>query len=129
MDKSTGEPLIVNGRTIVRNIEIEPEEACGEAEMLFEFDASNLGGAKLVVFETVKRENNTVISHEDIDDVDQTVDVYLPPPDTGLFTTPKASTVEGKNEASPVFIIGTLVAIVGFGYTIYRITARRKFLR
>ena len=62
MDKSTGEPLLINGETVENSIELRSETECGQTEMIFTFDASELGGKELVVFETLYYKDDITIS-------------------------------------------------------------------
>ena len=131
MDKSTGEPLLVNGEKIEGAVEIEPTEACGTAEMLFHFDATGLQGKELVVFEKLyifgednPDEDEPIITHEDINDENQAVIVYMPTPNTGRFTAKDGDGRIGEFILAPAAI----VVVVG-GYGIYRASARKRFLR
>lgn len=131
MDKSTGEPLLVNGEKIEGAVEIEPTEACGTAEMLFHFDATGLQGKELVVFEKLyifgednPDENEPIITHEDINDENQAVIIYMPTPDTGRFTAKDGDGRMGEFILAPV----SIVIVVG-GYGICRASARKRFLR
>lgn len=131
IDKATGEPLLVDGNKIEGAIEIEPTEACGTAEMLFHFDATGMEGKEVVVFERLyifKAETNDegdpIIVHEDPNDEAQTVFIYLPPPNTGHFTSKEGDGQITGSILAPVVII-TLVG----GYGIYRATAKKRFLR
>ena len=49
--------------------------ACGTVNMIFNFDASGLAGHELVVYETVKQNNQTIITHQDDSDANQTVNI------------------------------------------------------
>ncbi|MBR2543941.1 VaFE repeat-containing surface-anchored protein [Candidatus Saccharibacteria bacterium] len=131
MDKSTGEPLLVNGEKVEGAVEIEPTEACGTAEMLFHFDATGLQGKELVVFEKLyifgednPDEDEPIITHEDINDENQAVIVYMPTPNTGRFTAKDGGGRIGEFILAPAAI----VVVVG-GYGIYRASARKRFLR
>ena len=131
IDKATGEPLLVDGNKIEGAVEIEPTEACGTAEMFFHFDATGMEGKEVVVFERLyifKAETNDegdpIIVHEDPNDEAQTVFIYLPPPDTGRFTSKEGDGQIADSILAPVVII-TLVG----GYGIYRATAKKRFLR
>lgn len=131
MDKSTGEPLLVNGEKIDGAVEIEPTEACGTAEMLFHFDATGLQGKELVVFEKLyifgednPDEDEPIITHEDINDDNQAVIIYMPTPNTGRFTAKDGDGRMGEFILAPV----SIVIVVG-GYGICRTSARKRFLR
>ena len=130
MNKATGEPLLVNGEKIEGAAEIEPTEACGTAEMLFHFDATGLQGKELVVFEKLyifgednPDEDEPIITHEDINDDNQAVIVYMPTPNTGHFTAKDGGGRIGEFILAPAAI----VVVVG-GYGIYRASARKRFL-
>lgn len=77
MDKSTGKPLLVNGKEVTARREFTPETADGVIEMEFTFTADGLSGKELVVFENLylKDTNTLVADHADINDADQTVSV------------------------------------------------------
>ena len=131
IDKATGEPLLVDGNKIEGAMEIEPTEACGTAEMLFHFDATGMEGKEVVVFERLyifkaetSDEGDPIIVHEDPNDEAQTVFIYLPPPNTGHFTSKEGDGQITGSVLAPVAII-TLVG----GYGIYRATAKKRFLR
>ena len=129
MNKATGEPLLINGKKIEGAMEIEPTESCGEAEMIFHFDATGLQGTEVVVFERLYEfvdggdEGDPVIVHEDINDLAQSVIIYLPPPNTGESTT------EGGSVKGTKFIVAPALAVLGIGgYVAYRVIAKKRFL-
>ena len=129
MNKATGEPLLINGKKIEGAMEIEPTESCGEAEMVFHFDATGLQGTEVVVFERLYEfvdggdEGDPVIVHEDINDLAQSVIIYLPPPNTG------ESTAEGGSVKGTKFIVAPALAVLGIGgYVAYRVIAKKRFL-
>ena len=70
-DKETGESIGVTAETT-----FTPEEAGGTVEVVFEFDASDLGGKTLVAFETLYFEDVEIAVHADIEDDRQTI--YVP---------------------------------------------------
>ena len=70
-DKESGESIGVTAETT-----FTPEEADGTVEIVFEFDASELGGKTLVAFETLYFEDVQIGVHADIDDERQTI--YVP---------------------------------------------------
>ena len=75
MDKSTGEPLLINGQTVENTIPVTPDSDCGTAVMTFEFDSSSIAGKSVVVFEKLYYDNEVKHSHENINDDDQTIDI------------------------------------------------------
>lgn len=82
MNRETGEPILVNGQTVENSIEVTPEhddcEIGDDVDMEFVFDGTGYGGEKLVVFETLYYGETEMISHEDLEDDSQTVEmVYI----------------------------------------------------
>lgn len=82
MNRETGEPFLVNGEPVENSIEVIPEhddcEVGDDAEMEFVFDGTGYGGEKLVVFESLYYGDTEIITHEDLDDDFQTVEmVYI----------------------------------------------------
>lgn len=76
MDKSTGEPLLVNGKTVESQVALKSETDCGTIDMFFTFDSTGLGGKDLVVFEKLYYGEDLLTSHEDLDDEEQTINVF-----------------------------------------------------
>lgn len=82
MNRETGEPILVNGQTVENSIEVTPEhddcEIGDDVDMEFVFDGTSYGGEKLVVFETLYYGETEMVSHEDLEDDFQTVEmVYI----------------------------------------------------
>lgn len=79
MDKATGGALTVDGSTITAETTFTPESSTGSVELeLGPFDATELGGHDLVVFEEVYRSDDldtVVAEHKDLEDERQTVTV------------------------------------------------------
>ena len=73
---SAGNALMVNGRTITASTEFTPTTPNGSVDVTFNFDASEIGGRKLVFYEYLELDGDTVASHTDISDTDQTI--YVP---------------------------------------------------
>ncbi len=79
MDKTTGEPVLVNGEQVTSSATFTPEQSSGSVEVVFEFDGSGLTrGSQLVAFETLFEDGVELAAHADIDDEDQTVLVAEP---------------------------------------------------
>ena len=89
MDQATGKPVKVNGKELTAETQFKAEKANGSVDVTFTFDASGLGGHKLVVFETMTnaQTNAIVAEHKDLKDKNQTITVTTTPkttkPDTG----------------------------------------------
>ena len=127
MDKSTKQPLKVDGQTVTAEAKFTPDKADGSADVTFTFDASALGGHDVVVFEELhkrgvdadgKVEDTLVAEHKDIDDEGQTVHVS---------ETPEGSTY-GKTGGN-AYILPVTVAILcvlAGGAAFYAVRNRRK---
>ena len=75
MDKTTGEPLLINGEQVTKEVIFTPEKADGSVEMTFTFDGSALAGKTVVAFEDCLRDGKEVAVHHDITSKEQTVDI------------------------------------------------------
>lgn len=77
MDKETKKNILSRGNPVTAEVEFTPDSADGTVDVMFEFDATGLGGHDVVAYEHLRNlETNTIIaSHEDIEDEDQTVHV------------------------------------------------------
>lgn len=76
MDKTTGEPLLVNGKELRVEKAFTAKNAAGTVTLTFTLDASALKGTTVVVFETIYYNGKGVAVHADINDHDQSV--YFP---------------------------------------------------
>ena len=94
MDKSTGEPLLVNEQQITAELEFTPTTSEGTVELTYTFDGSALAGKSVVVFEDLYQDENAVASHADINDEGQTVTFGQPE----IRTT---ATIDGVKTAVP----------------------------
>lgn len=82
IDKSTGEPLLVDGEEIRSSFTFKPDTSDGEITVAFVFDASGLtSAAEIVVFESLYRDDIEIAVHADIHDDGQTVIIAPPVPD------------------------------------------------
>lgn len=76
MDKSTGEPLEIGGKTFTNTLSVTPETECSTATMTFDVDTSGIAGKQIVAFQSLIASDGTVlVSHDDIDDPAQTITV------------------------------------------------------
>lgn len=73
MDKETGEPLLVDGKEVTSEMKFTPSDVKGTVYMDFVFNATGLTGKKVVVFETLYRNDKEVATHTDITDEGQTI--------------------------------------------------------
>lgn len=92
MDKTTGEPLLINGEEIRSDVIFIPETANGSVVVTFTFDSKFIkADTDIVVFETLYYAERELAVHADIEDEGQTVTVHIPE----IGTT---ATAEGKKE-------------------------------
>ena len=94
MDKSIGEPLLVNEQQITAELEFTPTTSEGTVELTYTFDGSALAGKSVVVFEDLYQGENVVASHADINDEGQTVNFGKP-------TIGTTATIDGEKSAVP----------------------------
>ena len=94
MDKTTGEPLLVNEQQVTAELEFTPTSAQGTVELTYTFDASALSGKSVVVFEDLYQDESLVASHADINDEGQTISFGQPK----IGTT---ATIDGEKTAQP----------------------------
>ena len=80
MDKKTGEPLLVDGKKVTASTTFTaptPEDGAkyvsGTVDVTFKFDGSSLANKTVVVFEDMIHKGNSVFTHADINDKEQTV--------------------------------------------------------
>lgn len=73
MDKSTGKPLLIDGKEIRAEKAFTPETATGTVEVPFIVNALSLKGKAVVVFETLEYITQEIAVHADINDAGQTV--------------------------------------------------------
>ena len=109
MDKGTGNALLVDGTEVTAETEFVAEESSGTVELTYTLDASALAGTTIVVFETLYQDGVEIISHADINDEDQTIEITEPDEPT-LGTT---ATVDGQHTADPTGEI-TIVDMVEY---------------
>ena len=95
MDAETGGALkAADGKEITASAKFTPQAQDGTQDVTFTFDASELGGAKTVVFEKLFVDGTLIGSHEDPADKDQTVEIS-----PSLKTT--AATIQGSKVVKP----------------------------
>ena len=92
MDKTTGQPLLINGAEVRSETVFIPAEPNGTAIVEFTFDSKYIkADTDIVVFESLYKDGKELAVHADIDDEGQTVTVNVPE----IKTTAK---VNGKKE-------------------------------
>ena len=98
MDKATGKPLLVNGEEVRAEKTFTPNENNASEVISFTFDASDLAGKALVVFEELYVGETLVAEHEDIKDLGQTVTVPNVITDAYDKTTGKKNTLAAEDQ-------------------------------
>lgn len=113
MDKSTGEAITdAGGSAATASATFTPTEPDGTVDVTFEFDASDLVGHDIVVFESLTRDGTEIAAHADIDDAGQTVHVATPVTSTPVDGLP--STGDAGIPALPVVALGIAAAFGGW---------------
>lgn len=111
VDKKTGEPIKdAKGNVVTSTTAFTPDAPDGTVDVAFEFDGSKLSGTTAVAFETLTRDGVEVAVHADIDDADQTVELYAPEAGTPGKGYPKTG---GPVPIAP--IAASLVVLIGSG--------------
>ncbi len=136
MDKSTGEPLLINEKQITAEKTFIPEKSSGREELEFTFDASIAAGKEIVVFERLYVQEIEVASHTDLEDENQTVKIKVPEePKTEKKETPGSpekeqetaktsgtASVKTGDEAP----IGELICILTFSGVVIAVIMKKK---
>ena len=75
MDKASGKPVMVNGKTLTAEAKFTASTSDGSANVTFTFDSSSLDGKEIVIFESLMqaKTGRIVAEHKDLSDVGQTV--------------------------------------------------------
>ena len=113
MDKGTGQALLVDGSEVTAETEFVAEESSGTVELTYTLDSSTLAGTTIVVFETLYQDGVEIISHADINDEAQTIEITEPDKPT-LATT---ATVDGQHTAEPMGAITIVDEVAYSGLT------------
>lgn len=118
MDKTTGEPLLLNGEEIRSEVTFIPETPSGEVVVTFTFDSKLIkADTGIVVFETLYYGELEVTVHADIEDEGQTVTVHVP--EIGTQATANGEKeVEAKGKVTIEDVISYKNLTPGKEYTI-----------
>lgn len=81
VDAQSGNPMQVDGANVTASTTFTPQSESGTCDVTFIVDAQKIAGKKLVAFEVLQRDGNTVAEHKDTSDESQTA--YVP----GVATT------------------------------------------
>lgn len=129
MDKETGKEVLNDGKPVTAETTFKTEESSGSVDVTFTFDATELKGHDVVVFEklfvTVKDEGKDqeieVTSHEDIQAESQTVKLTEVPTEP---KTPDVSSPVKTGDEAPILLYiciatGSLLLIIISGLVFY----------
>ena len=126
MDKDTKNGILIDSKPVEQSLTFTPEEACGKTVMYYDLDTSRLGGARLVIFESLYIEDELILEHKDFDNEDESFSVEVPAPDTGVLT----KTSQSSGQMSDSITTTIVVTIISAGsYLIMRCFSRKKSLR
>ncbi len=121
MDRSTGEPVLIDGEEITAETTFTAEQADGTVDVVFDLNAYDLKGMDIVVFEKVyiADGNIEVSGHEDIEDEGQTI-TYIQPEIGTTAKDPMTGTKEGiaRQEAVIVDTVQYTGLIKGLAYIV-----------
>lgn len=120
MDKATGRPIVIDGKEVRGSTLFTPTESDGTVEVLYTFDSNAVEGKTLVVYEYLEYDGDTIASHEDINDIAQSVGVKVPP-------QPGDSPATGR-DAFPVWALVVSVAAVSGAAILFVLWNRKRLL-
>ena len=104
MNQKTKKPLLIDKKEVTAEKIFTPKEADGTVELKYEFDASKLAGASVVVFEDIYYGDILLTSHADIEDREQTV------------SYPKIGTTASINDGKEAVAEGELTIVDQVAY-------------
>ena len=133
-DKATGQPLSVGDKHVTAELKFTPNSQSGSVDIeLGPFDASELDGHTLVVFEELYKQSLVdgettdilVAEHKDINDEDQSVNVTSAPVGSTIDKTTPGSTY-GKTGGSNANLVAAMVLLLAsaLGFTVYGLRKR-----
>ena len=117
MDKSTGKPLMLDGKEVTASKNFTADKTSGEVIMSFTFDASALSSTEIVVFENLYKDSTQIAVHADINDEGQTLESDKPP------ASPKTG------DDMKLFILFALMIAAGASATAVRVISRKKRIK
>lgn len=116
IDKSTGMPLLVDGKDVVSEKEFTAENSSGEVTVSFTFDASSLSSRKIVVFENLYEDDTEIAAHADIADEGQTVSLESDHPSN----SPKTG------DDTKLYVLFALMVAAGLAATAVQVVRKKK---
>ncbi|EOS7785730.1 VaFE repeat-containing surface-anchored protein [Enterococcus hirae] len=127
MDKATGEALLVHGNPVKTNVGFIAKAENETVVVPFFFDLTDLNGREIVVFESLFRNDEELVNHNDMTDEGQTVRVTNP--EIRTTATHKPTGLKVVNPLSKVTITDVVKyhdLIVGKTYTINGVLMDRE---
>lgn len=122
MSVSTGLPLVVNGEEVVTEKEVTINESEGTFDMDFRFDASELAGQQIVIYEYLYQDGKLIVSHEDINAKNQTI--WFKEVIQEQLDSPSVKT--GDDGEMVYHIVGLSMMVVSAGLLIYAFVSRKR---
>lgn len=116
IDKSTGMPLLVDGKEVVSEKKFTAENSSGEVMVSFTFDASDLSSRKIVVFENLYEDDTEIAAHADIADEGQTVSLESDYPSN----SPKTG------DDTKLYVLFALMVAAGLAATAVQVVRKKK---
>ena len=133
-DKATGEPLSVGDKHVTAELKFTPNSQSGSVDIeLGPFDASELEGHTLVVFEELYKQSLVdgeatdilVAEHKDINDEDQSVTVTSAPAGSTIDKTTPGGTYGKTGGSDASLVVGmVLLLAAALGFTVYGLRKR-----
>ena len=116
IDKSTGMPLLVDGKEVVSEKKFTAENSSGEVMVSFTFDASDLSSRKIVVFENLYEDDTEIAAHADIAEEGQTVSLESDYPSN----SPKTG------DDTKLYVLFALMVAAGLAATAVQVVRKKK---
>ena len=127
MDRDTGNGLLVNSAPVEQTATFTPTETCGNFDMTYSFNTTDLGGARLVIFESLYYNDELLIEHKDIDNELESFEIDINVPETGFATRNHNGGQESSHQELIVIAIIATVPVIAYSLNRYRV--RKSFLK
>lgn len=127
MCRETGEPLLIEGQTVIADAEFTASSSTGQIEVEFVFDVNGLAGRTIVIFESLYYQGQEIVVHADITDDAQTIAITKPEIKTSAIAD--NTRMSSTYAIDPVTIIDTISydhLIPGIAYLIKGVLMNKK---
>ena len=112
---------MVNGKEVTAEAEFSPDKSEGSVNVEFTFNAKDLGGKDLVVFEKMYDANgNEVANHEDINDEGQTVKIVKAPVTPSKMPVTPTKVQTGDHATMYVLLGVAVILLLGGGVMVFK---------